>query len=312
MAVPIIFDCDPGADDAVALLVTMASPESFNILGITTVAGNVSLERIHANARQICELAGRTDIPVFAGCPRPLVRPGINEVGLYSESGMGGSELPEPTMPLQKQHAVNFIIETLMSAKEKVTLLLTGPLTNIATALIMEPKIIDHIAEAILMGGSIGFGNRTAAAEFNLYSDPHAGHVVYNSGMNITMIGLDTSHQLTTTEARLDALRALGNKHGEHVAAILKFGEDWDMNRFDLPGRAVHDVCVPLYLLRKDLFNGSVARVDVEINSELTMGRTVVGWYSAHKENANAFVITDIDDDAVFSEILQRIGKYKD
>ena len=309
---PVIMDCDPGADDAVALLVAMASPEDFNILGITTVAGNVSLEQTTNNALRICELGGRTDIPVFAGCPRALINTGIHyEVALYGETGMGGSTMPAPAMTVQKQHAVNFIIETLMNSNEKITLLLSGPLTNIATALIMEPRIIDHVEEVILMGGAMGFGNKTPSAEFNLYCDPHAGQVVFNSGMKITMIGLDATHQMVTSDLRLAALRALGNEQGRQVAAVLEYGVEFDTTRFDLPGRAIHDVCVPIFITHRDLFKGGMGRVDVEINSDLTMGRTVVGWYTAHKENSNAFVVTEIDNAAIFNIILERLARYK-
>ena len=309
---PIIMDCDPGADDAVALLIALASPEEFIIQGITTVAGNASLDHIHRNARRICELGGRPDLPVFSGCKRPLVRLSLGAEECHGADGLAGCSLPAPAMPLQEKHAVNFIIETLLTTKEKVTLFFTGPLTNLATALIMEPQILEQIEEIILMGGSFSFGNCTAAAEFNMYFDPHAAHVVFSSGAKITMIGLDVTHKLLTSPARLQALRSLENQVGHEVANILEQGIEFDTTQWELSGRAFHDVCVPLYALRPDLFRGRPARVDIDIFSELSMGRTVVGWYQTHCQSPNAYVLTDIDADGVFNVMLERLSRYRD
>ena len=198
-AKPLLIDCDPGKDDAVALLLALASPEALNILGITTVAGNVPLSMTQKNARKICELAGRADVLVHAGCPRPMLHPLITAEHVHGSGGLDGADLPEPRMPLQAMHGVNFLINTLMNSASEITLATLGPLTNIAVAIIQEPGIVSRIGEIVLMGGAITEGNVTPSAEFNIYVDPHAAHVVLNSGIKLTMISLDVTHQVITT-----------------------------------------------------------------------------------------------------------------
>lgn len=310
MARPVIMDCDPGNDDAVALLYAMAHPEHFNILGITTINGNVSLEQINKNALKICELGGRSDIPIYSGCKRPLVRQVIIRDHAHGECGMEGSSMPEPKAKIQEKSAVDFIIETLMNSKEKVTLLPTGPLTNIAVAMIIEPQIIEKIDEIILMGGAIAAGNVTPYAEFNMYSDPHAGSVVFSSGAKITMIGLDVTHKITVDKERAARFRALDNEPGRQIAAMMEASMDFDQSKFGLSGRAIHDPCVPIFMIHPELFSGRNASVVVDIWHEPQWGATNVSFYPRHVDPANAFVLEDVDVDGVFAELYASIGTY--
>ena len=200
---PVIIDCDPGQDDAVALLLALASPDQIEVRGVTAVAGNVPLARTALNARKLCTLAGRAEVPVFAGCPRPMLRRLHTSEHVHGKTGLDGAELPQPEAPLGDRHAVDFIIETLRGAAEAaeadVTLCALGPLTNLGVAMVMAPDILGGVAEIVLMGGAFGEGNTTPAAEFNIFVDPHAAQVVFSSGVPITMMGLDVTHQALTT-----------------------------------------------------------------------------------------------------------------
>ncbi|HMM63663.1 MAG TPA: nucleoside hydrolase [Mesorhizobium sp.] len=221
----IIIDTDPGQDDAVAILLALGSPE-LEVVGIAAVAGNVPLALTEKNARKICELAGRPQVKVFAGAVRPLARPLVTAEHVHGRTGLDGPVLPEPVMQLQEQHGVDFIVETLMrEAPGSVTICSLGPLTNVALALIREPRIAPRIREIVLMGG--GFfegGNTTPAAEFNIYVDPHAADVVFRSGVPIVMMPLDVTHKALTTAARIEALRELGTRVGTAVAEMLEWG----------------------------------------------------------------------------------------
>ena len=203
----IIIDTDPGQDDAVAILLALASPGELDVRGITTVAGNVPLALTSLNARKVCELAGRDDVAVYAGCERPMVRELITAEYVHGATGLDGADLPDPTMALQPTHAVDFLVETLMAGDEgEITLCPLGPLTNIAMALLREPRIASKVREIVLMGG--GFfegGNVTPAAEFNIFVDPHAADVVFTSGIPITMMPLDVTHQALATPTRVAA-----------------------------------------------------------------------------------------------------------
>ncbi|MGJ3254572.1 MAG: nucleoside hydrolase, partial [Elainellaceae cyanobacterium] len=249
---PIIIDCDPGVDDAIALLLAFASPE-LEILGITTVAGNVPLSLTQTNARKICELATRPNIPVYAGCPRPIVRSLTTAEDVHGHTGLDGTHLPEPQIPLQAQHAVPFLIETLLSAETPITLVALGPLTNLAIALIQEPRIIPNIQGIALMGGAIAQGNITSSAEFNMYVDPHAAHIVFASGIDITMIGLDITHQVLTTPDRLDAIRAISTPVSTVAADLLAHYGAYDMKQYGFAGGPLHDPNVIAYLIQPDL-----------------------------------------------------------
>lgn len=303
----IVIDCDPGVDDAIALLLAFASPE-LNVLGVTTVAGNIPLSLTQKNARRICELAKRTDLPVYAGCPRPLVRSLFTAEEVHGFNGLAGVELPEPSIPLQNQHGVDFIIETLMHSAGDITLATLGPLTNIAVAIVKEPRILNQIEEIVMMGGAITQGNITASAEFNIYVDPHAAHVVLTSGVKLTMITLDVTHQVLTTTERLAAIRGIGTSVSKTAADLLTPYGTHDTARFGLTGGPLHDPCVIAYLIAPRLFQGSQLYVEVETTSELTLGRTVINLWSV-KQKPNVHVIQTIDADAFYLLLNERLAK---
>lgn len=306
----IIIDTDPGQDDAVAILLALASPE-LDVVGITAVAGNVPLRLTEKNALKICELAGRRDIKVFSGAIRPLVRQLVTAEHVHGKTGLDGPDLPEPTMTLQAQHAVDFIVETLMREEPgTVTLCPLGPLTNIALALVREPRIATRIKEIVLMGG--GFfegGNVTPAAEFNIYVDPHAADVVFRSGVPIVVMPLDVTHKALTTAKRVEAFRKMGSKVGDATAALLDFFERFDEEKYGTDGGPLHDPCVIAYLLKPDLFKGRHCNVSVETASDLTMGMTVIDWWGVTDRPKNATVMRDIDSDGFFGLLAERLAR---
>jgi purine nucleosidase len=306
----IIIDTDPGQDDAVAILLALASPE-FDVIGLTAVAGNVPLALTEKNARKVCELAGRPDIKVFAGAIRPLVRDLVTAEYVHGKTGLDGPDLPEPMMPLQAQHGVEFIIEAIRTHPQgAITLCPLGPLTNIALALIKAPDIAPKVREIVLMGG--GFfegGNVTPAAEFNIYVDPHAAEVVLKSGIPIVMMPLDVTHKALTSHARVDRFRAMGTKAGDATAALLDFFERFDEQKYGTDGGPLHDPCVIAYLLKPELFKGRHCNVTVETASELTMGMTVFDWWHVTGRKPNATVMREIDDEGFFELLTERIGR---
>ncbi|MDR7034442.1 nucleoside hydrolase [Mesorhizobium sp. BE184] len=306
----IIIDTDPGQDDAVAILLALGSAE-LEVVGITAVAGNVPLKLTEKNARKICELAGRPDIKVFAGAIRPLMRELVTAEEVHGKTGLNGPELAEPAMKLQDRHAVDFIVETLMGEESgTITLCPLGPLTNIALALIREPRIAPRIKEIVLMGG--GFfegGNVTPAAEFNIYVDPHAADIVFRSGIPIVMMPLDVTHKALTSARRTQAFRDLGTRVGNATADMLEFFERFDEEKYGTDGGPLHDPCVIAYLLKPALFKGRHCNVAVETTSELTMGMTVIDWWGVTKRPKNALVIRDIDHDGFFALLVERLGR---
>lgn len=306
---PIILDCDPGQDDAMAILLALASRQEIDLLGITVVAGNVPLELTQTNARKICELARRTDMPVFAGCSRPILRKLVTAEYVHGKTGLDGTDLPAPTMPLQEAHAVDFIVDTVMAQpKGAVTLCPIGPLTNVALAMVKQPAIIPRLKEIVLMGGAMAEGNTTPAAEFNIYVDPHAARVVFESGVPITMLGLDVTHQALVTEERLAAVRALDTPVTNAVVGLLDFFNRYDRERYAIPGAPLHDPCVIAYLLKPELFDGRECHVAVETESELTMGATLVDWWGLHGKGTTARVINAVDADGFFDLLTERLG----
>lgn len=306
----IIIDTDPGQDDAVAILLALASPE-LDVLGVTAVAGNVPLALTEKNARKICELAGRPDTKVFAGAVRPLARALVTAEHVHGKTGLDGPDLPEPTMPLQGQYAVDFIVETLMREPEgSVTLCPLGPLTNIALAMIREPAIVPRIAEIVLMGGGyFEQGNVTPSAEFNIYVDPQAADLVFRSGAPIVMMPLDVTHKALTSNARVDAFRAMGTRVGSVTAELLDFFDRYDEQKYGTDGGPLHDPCVIAWLLRPELFSGRTCNVQIETVSELTMGATVVDWWGITDGPRNALVMRDVDSDGFFALLTERIAR---
>lgn len=305
----IIIDTDPGQDDALAILLALASPE-LDIVGITTVAGNVPLALTTRNARMICELAGRTGVTICAGADRPLIRTLVTAENVHGKTGIDGPVLPEPTMPIDPRHAVDFIIEMVM-AREPGTLTLCplGPLTNIALALTREPALASRLREIVLMGGGyFEGGNVTPSAEFNIYVDPQAAAIVFASGIPITVVPLDCSHKALTNRARVGAIRSIGTPVARAAADWLDFFERFDQEKYGTEGGPLHDPCVIAYLLRPALFTGREVNVEIETGSELTMGAMVVDWWGVTDRPRNARVLGHVDADGMFALLTERLA----
>ncbi|MGH8168005.1 MAG: nucleoside hydrolase [Woeseiaceae bacterium] len=309
---PIIIDCDPGQDDAVNLLLAMSSPEDLDILGITTVAGNVPLSLTTRNARLICDIAGRRDIPVFAGCERPLVRKLITAENVHGRTGIDGIGITEPGTPLEAMHAVDFIVESLKgAAADSVTLVPTGPLTNIAMAIAKDPSILTKIREIVLMGGAMcEGGNHSPSAEFNILVDPHAAQVVFECGRPIVAMGLDVTHQVLATRERVDAIRALQSRAALATAGMLDFYSRHDTTKYGIAGSPLHDPCTTAWLLSPEIFEGKHCNIEVETRSELTMGHTAVDFWGVSGRPKNALWIHHADADAFYALLTERLGRY--
>ncbi|MGN6100412.1 MAG: nucleoside hydrolase [Devosia sp.] len=307
----IIIDTDPGQDDAVAILLALASPEELDILGIVAVAGNVGLAQNAKNARKVIELAGKRDVPVFAGCERPIRRRLVTAEHVHGQSGLDGPDLPEPTVELRPQHGVDFIIETLMhEAIGSVTLCTLGPLTNIAMAMIKAPAITRRIRRIVMMGGAyFEVGNITPAAEFNIYVDPEAADIVLRSGVDIVMVPLDVTHQVLVTKPRLAALRANANQASIAVAQMLEFSERFDLGKYGWEGAPLHDPCVIAYLLKPELFEGRHINVSVETASELTMGMTVADYWGVTTRVKNCTYLRSANAEAFFKLLTERLKR---
>ncbi|SFP09145.1 nucleoside hydrolase [Tranquillimonas alkanivorans] len=311
MARKIIIDTDPGQDDAVAILLALASPDELDVLGITAVAGNVPLELTAKNARIVCELAGKTGVKVFAGCDAPLKRPLVTAEHVHGKTGLDGPTLPDPEMPLQDQHAVDFIIDTLRTEPVgTVTLCPLGPLTNVAAAFQRAPDIVERVQEIVLMGGAyFEVGNITPAAEFNIYVDPEAADIVFKSGVPLVVMPLDVTHKALVTKARNDAFRNLGSPVGVAVAEMTDFFERFDKEKYGSEGAPLHDPCVTAYLLRSDLFSGRHINVEIETVSDLTRGMTVADWWGVTDRAKNATFIGDLDADGFFTLLTERLAR---
>jgi purine nucleosidase len=308
----IIIDCDPGQDDAVALLLALASPDELELLGITTVAGNVPLEKTQRNARIICDLAGRDDVPVFAGCDRPMKRDPITAEYIHGNEGIDGMDVFEPKTPLEETHAVDFIVDTLAAADGgSVTLVPTGPLTNIATAIERDRGILDAVGEIVLMGGAMREGgNRSPSAEFNIQSDPHAADIVFNCGRPVVAMGLDVTHQVLATPERVKSIRALGHPVARATAGMLGFFERFDTTKYGSEGAPLHDPCTVAYLLDPDLFEGKLVNVSVECESELTIGHTAVDFWHVTDRPINTRWIHKVDADGFYRLLTSRLARY--
>ena len=307
----IIIDTDPGQDDAVAILLALASPEEVDLLGVTCVAGNVPLDLTSKNARIICELAGKPDVPVHAGCDRPLGRDLVTAEHVHGRTGLDGPDLPDPVMKLSAGHAVDFIIDTLRHHPPgTVTLCPIGPLTNIATAFRKAPDIIERVQEIVLMGGAyFQVGNITPAAEFNIFVDPQAADIVFCSGVPLVVMPLDVTHQVLVTKPRNDAFRALKTPVGLAVAQMTDFFERYDREKYGSEGAPLHDPCVIAYLIRPDLFAGRYINVEIETRSELTLGMTVADWWGVTDRAANALFMGSVDAPGFFDLLTKRLAR---
>ena len=306
----IIIDTDPGQDDAVAILLALASPE-IEVLGLTAVAGNVPLALTELNARKILELAGRSDVPVYAGAAAPLQRPLVTAEHVHGKTGLDGIELPDPATPVQSQHAIDFIIDTLMREPAgTVTLVPMGPLTNIASAFVQAPEIIDRIARIVLMGGAyFEVGNITPAAEFNIFVDPEAAAIVFAAGAPLVVLPLDATHQALTSRDWVDAMRALPGRCGPAIASWTDFFERFDKDKYGSAGAPLHDPCTIAWLLRPDLFTGREINVVIETKGEFTTGMTVADWWRVSNRPANALFIRDLDRDGLFALLTERLSR---
>ena len=314
-----IIDCDPGQDDAVALFLAMSSPDELDILGITTVGGNVPLALTERNARMMCDVAGREDIPVFAGCADPMIREAITAEYIHGDTGIDGIDAFEPVTPLQDEHAVAFIIDTLLESqkvtgpfsKGPVTLVPTGPLTNIASAMVSEPQILDHIDEIVIMGGAMREGgNRTPSAEFNIMVDPHAADIVLSCGRPITMMGLDVTHQVLSTEDRVARIGELNNPVADATVGMLSFFHRYDTEKYASQGTPLHDPCTVAYLLRPDLFKTRLCNVAVETESELTIGHTAVDFWHVTDKPKNVNWAYGVDADGFYELLTERLARF--
>lgn len=306
----IIIDTDPGQDDAVAILLALASPE-LEVLGITCVAGNVPLARTSRNARVVCELARRPDLKVFAGCDGPMRRALVTAEHVHGKTGLDGADLPDPAMPLQPGHAVEFLIDTLRAHPPgTITLVPIGPLTNIATAFERAPDIIGRVQRIVVMGGAyFEVGNITPAAEFNIYVDPEAADIVFRSGVPLVVVPLDVTHKVLTTKARIEAFRALGSRVGEAVAGWTDFFERFDMAKYGSEGAPLHDPCTVAYILRPDLFSGREINVEIETEGRFTTGMTVADWWGVSGRSPNALFLGGVDADGFYALLTERLAR---
>jgi purine nucleosidase len=305
----VIFDTDPSPDDAVAFLAALASPEELEVLAITTVAGNVPVELTAKNALKAIEVAGRMEIPVYKGASAPLLRPLITAEHVHGRTGFDGYDLPEPRARLQPEFAPDAIVDLVMSRPAgAVTLCCLAPLTNIALAFAREPRLPRHLAGIVLMGGAMSEGgNITPSAEFNFYVDPEAAARVFASGVPIAMVPLDCTHQALITDERLEVLRTAGTPVGTAFYHLLEYNKRFDRAKYGWPGGPLHDATVTAYLLAPELFSGRTVPVEIECASPLTLGMSVVDWWSVTGKPANATVLRGIDADGYFHLIFGRL-----
>lgn len=293
-----------------AILVALASPDELDVLAITAVAGNVPLDLTVTNSLALVELAGREDVPVYRGSVRPMVKDLITAEYVHGPTGLDGADLPSPTLEESPGHAVDRIVEIVDGADRQVTICTLGPLTNVALALVRAPHISRNVEQIVMMGG--GFfegGNTTPAAEFNVYVDPHAAHVVFSSGIPIVMMPLDVTHKALTTPDRLKRFEDLGTAAGDAVAGMLGFYDRWDKDKYEIPGGPLHDPTVIAYLLDPDLFGGREVAVEVDIAPGPTLGMTVVDWWGVTEASPNALVMRDIDSNGFYDLLVDRISR---
>jgi pyrimidine-specific ribonucleoside hydrolase len=306
---PIILDCDPGHDDALAMLLALARPE-VELLGVTTVAGNATLENVTRNALSVLTLIERTDVPVAVGADRPLRRPLITAAHVHGVSGLEGADLPAPAFAPVDEPAVDFIARHVAASELPVTLVPTGPLTNIGAFIERYPALLERVSHICLMGGSIGEGNITASAEFNIWVDPEAAALVFDCGRRVTMIGLDVTHQAIVTHADAERLAALGTRTGRVFADLLHYFARFHRSRYGWDGSPIHDAVAVAHVVGMDLIQTQAYRVDVETTSELTRGRTVVDLRGLTGRPANVDVGLAIDRPRFVEMLQEAVGRY--
>lgn len=311
-ALPIIIDCDPGHDDAIALILALASPK-LNVLAVTTSAGNQTPDKTLRNALRILTLLGRHDIPVAGGAPKPLLRELIIADNVHGESGLDGPALPEPGFAPQALTAVELMAKTLRASTEPVTLVPTGPLTNIALLLSAHPELKAKIARIVLMGGSAGPGNWTPAAEFNIYVDPEAAEMVFSAGVPITMCGLDVTHAAQVMDEDIERIRAITNSIARTVAELLDFFMIYHRDpKWGFVGAPLHDPCTIAWLLRPELFTGIECHVSVETQGQYTVGMTVVDRYRLSPHEPNATVLLGVERQGFIDLLVEQLQAYSE
>ena len=305
----IIIDTDPGQDDALALMTAFGAKAEIKVLGVTCVAGNVPLDLTSINALKICELSGVYNVPVFKGSQAPLKRRLITAEHVHGKTGLDGTELSVEKKELELKSAVDFIIECIENHRdEKITICALGPLTNIAKVLTKNPRITEYVEEIVLMGG--GFfegGNITPAAEFNIYVDPEAAKIVLESGVKITMLPLDVTHKTLVQRDFLEKLRGSGKNSAIQAAKLLDFFERYDTEKYGSQGGPLHDPNVIVYLLNPEIYKGKLVNVEIEVNSELTRGMTVVDWWNVTERQPNAYYINDVKENKFFEIVLDKV-----
>ncbi|MFQ0992458.1 uridine-preferring nucleoside hydrolase UriH [Gilliamella apicola] len=308
----IILDCDPGHDDAIALLLAHGNP-NIELLAVTTVVGNQTLDKVTRNALSVARIANITNVPFASGAVRPLIRNVEIAPDIHGDSGLDGPVLPEPTIQLDKRHAIDLIIDTIMSHPPKtVTLVPTGGLTNIAMAVRKEPKIVERVKEVVLMGGGYHVGNWSAVAEFNIKIDPEAAHIVFNEKWPVTMVGLDLTHQALATPEVIEKIKAIKTKPAKFVLEMLEFfGKMYKQAQgFTYP--PVHDPCAVAYVINPELIKTKRVPVDIELTGTLTLGMTVADFRFPPDDNCHTQVATELDHTGFWDLIvdsLKRIGE---
>lgn len=306
----LIIDTDPGQDDAIAIMLALASPH-IDLLGIIAVAGNVSVEQTAENACKILELAKRQDIKVYKGCPRPIRRPPITAQHVHGQTGMDGPDLPTPLHTPEQQHGVTFLLETLAAhPAHSITLVTIGPMTNLAAALVQAPETVARLKQVVAMGGAWSeTGNITPAAEFNAFADPDAMAIVLNSGLPVSLVPLDITHRFLITPDQLEALAKLPGHCAKAAHAMLTFSARFDLNKYGWPGAPLHDPCTIGYVLCPHLFAGKTINVEVEVSSPLTLGATVVDWWQVTGRPPNATFLRSVDDNGLWTLILESLSR---
>jgi len=290
----------------------MSSPDELDILGVTTVAGNVPLALTERNARQVRDIAGRSDVPVYAGCSKPMVRDLVTAEKVHGKTGIDGIDIVEPRQPLEDKHAVDFIVDTLnFAGQESITLVPMGPLTNIAQAITKDPSILGKIEQIVLMGGAMReAGNISPSAEFNILVDPHAADIVFRCGRPLTVMGLDVTHQVLATPERRDRIRAIDNEAARATAAMLDFFNRHDTVKYGSMGAPLHDPCTIAFLLRPDLFEGKFCNISIETESELTMGNTAVDFWHVTERPKNVTWMHTVDADGFYELLIARLSRF--
>jgi len=300
---------DPGQDQAAAILMILGQKQAFEVLGLVATAGNINLGHTITNCLKLLELAGRPDIPVFAGCPHPIIRPLVMAEHVHGPTGLDGPDLPRPSIKAREQHGVDFIIDTVRAHPGEVTICSLSPMTNLALALRKAPDIADKINDVVAMlGAYFEVGNITPTAEFNCYVDPEAADIVLRSGIRTTLLPLDVTHQMRSTRERLDAMRALGNRCGVATAEMLEFSEAFDLRKYGWDGAPLHGPCVPAFMLAPEIFSGRQINVSVELTGALTSGMTVADWWQITDRPRNVFYVRDGDPVAYYDVLIRSLG----